>query len=93
MEQSTYADTTIQLRASVSDKNLIDQAARSMGINRTQFMLNAAVRNAKDVLMEQTSIFVDGESFAAILDQLNEPSPPSDALKKTLTEPSPWERG
>ena len=93
MEQSTYADTTIQLRASASDKNLIDQAARSMGINRTQFMLNAAVRNAKDVLMEQTSIFVDGESFVAILDQLNEPSPPSDALKKTLTEPSPWERG
>lgn len=93
MEQSIYADTTIQLRASVSDKNLIDQAARSMGINRTQFMLNAAVRNAKDVLMEQTSIFVDGESFAAILDQLNEPSRPSDALKKTLTEPSSWERG
>lgn len=91
MEQLTHADTTIQLRASVFDRDLIDQAARSMGINRTQFMLNAAVRNAKDVLMEQTAIFVDGASFTAILDQLNESSPPSERLKKTLIQPSPWE--
>ncbi|MEZ5536526.1 MAG: DUF1778 domain-containing protein [Thiolinea sp.] len=90
--QSSQADTTIQLRTSRFDRDLIDQAAQVAGMNRTQFMLKAAVRDAKNVLLNQTALFVDARTFTSILDQLDHPSPPSDALKKTLTEPSPWDR-
>lgn len=92
MEQSQSADTTIQLRASRFDRDLIDQAARIAGMNRSQFMLSVAVRDAKNILLDQTALFVDAAAFASIIDQLNTPAPPSEGLKKTLTQPSPWDR-
>lgn len=90
MEQTQQADTTIQLRASRLDRDLIDQAARLAGMNRTQFMLNAAVRDAKNTLLDQTALFVDNQTFAAIIDQLNDTTPVNAALQKTLTTKSPW---
>lgn len=92
MEQTQQADTTIQLRASRLDRDLIDQAARLAGMNRTQFMLNAAVRDAKNTLLDQTALFVDNQTFAAIIDQLNDTTPVNAALQKTLTMKSPWDQ-
>lgn len=86
-----HANITIQLRATQFDRDLIDQAAQALGINRTQFMLNAAIREAKEALLDQTTIYVNSKAFTALLDQLDNPTPPSDRLIKTLTAPSRWE--
>ena len=92
MERTQSSDKTIQLRASQFDRDLIDHAAHLAGVNRTQFMLGAAVREAKNLLLDQTALFVDADSFAAILDQLDNPTPISENLQKTLTASSPWDR-
>ena len=92
MEHTQSSDTVIQLRASTFDRDLIDQAANLAGINRTQFMLSAAVRDAKNILLDRTALFVDSDAFAAILDQLEHPTPVSSGLEKTLTAASPWDR-
>ncbi len=92
MEQTQTSDKTIQLRASQFDRDLIDHAANLAGINRTQFMLGAAIREAKNLLLDQTALFVDADSFAAIIDQLDNPTPISENLQKTLTATSPWDR-
>ena len=93
MEPMQQSDTTIQLRASKFDRDLIDRAAQVKGMNRTQFMLNAALNEAKNAILDETTLFVDGETFAAIIDQLENTTPASDALMKTLNAKSPWDRG
>lgn len=92
METAQQSDTTIQLRASKLDRDLIDRAAEVAGLNRTQFMLKAALRDAKDVILDQSALFVSTETFTEIIDQLDNPTPVSAALEKTLTAKSPWDR-
>ena len=60
-------------------------------MNRTQFIMSVVMRDAKQTLLEQTALFVDGKSFTDILDQLDNPTPPSEGLKKTLNQRSPWD--
>lgn len=92
MEQTQNSDTTIQLRASKFDRELIDRAAEVKGMNRTQFMLRAALNEAKNAILDETTLLVSAEKFAAIIDQLENPSPANDALMRTLNAKSPWDR-
>lgn len=87
------ASTIIQLRASEADRALIDRAAEIAGTNRTQFMLKAALKDAKDTILDhQSPLLVDADAFAAVIDQLNDPTPVSASLRKTLDAKSPWAR-
>lgn len=70
----TPAEVNIHLRAPARDRALIDQAAGLLGANRSQFMLASALREAKNVILDQTSIGVDGQIFREILDGLDAPA-------------------
>ena len=58
-EQATTAEMNIHLRARAQDRELIDQAAELVGANRSQFMLASALKEAKNVLLDQSTLFAD----------------------------------
>jgi len=74
---SETAEAHIHLRARQRDRDLIDLAAELTGSNRSQFMIEASVRDAKAVLADQTGIVASQREFNAILEWI-ESEPTSD---------------
>jgi uncharacterized protein (DUF1778 family) len=89
------AEVNIHLRARAQDRDLIDQAAELTGANRSQFMLASAVKEAKNVLLDQTTLYVDARAFRKILDWMDAPALPEEAhgMKRLRSTKPPWPRG
>lgn len=83
---------TLNLRIPPEERNLIDQAAASLGKTRTDFILEAARRAAEEALLDRALIAVSPEAYAAFLQRLDAPSPPNARLRETLQTPLPWDR-
>jgi uncharacterized protein (DUF1778 family) len=82
----------INLRVRPEQRDLIDQAAASLGTSRTDFVLEAACLRAQDVLLERTYFAVNAKAFAAFASLLDQPSVPNPGLTRLLETPSPWSR-
>jgi uncharacterized protein (DUF1778 family) len=89
------AEVNIHLRARKRDKQIIDQAAAIVGANRSQFMLASAIKEAKNVLLDQSTLYADAKAFQKIMDWMDgEPSPAEAAgMKRILKTKAPWSRG
>lgn len=84
---------TISIRAKAAQRDLIDRAAERLGRTRSDFMLEAACRQAEDVLLDQTYFALDAKQFAAFQAMLDKPPAPTDRLCRTLISPLPWKTG
>ena len=85
-----HEPVTISIRAKAGQRDLIDQAADRLGRSRSDFMLEAACRQAEDVLLDQTYFALDAKGFAAFQDMLDSPPAPTDRLRRTLKAQAPW---
>lgn len=72
--ETTTAVSHIHLRARAEDKALIDRVAEMKGVNRSQFLLSAGVKEAKAYLLDQTTLYARAEEFNAILDWMDAPT-------------------
>ncbi|MBI0500576.1 DUF1778 domain-containing protein, partial [Dickeya dianthicola] len=54
-------ETPINIRAKASQRELIDVAAKLLSKSRTEFILDAACREAEDVLLDQRLFLVNDE--------------------------------
>ena len=84
---------TISIRAKAGQRDLIDQAADRLGRSRSDFMLEAACRQAEDVLLDQTYFVLDSDKMAAFQALLDKPPAPTERLRRLLNAPAPWEAG
>ena len=93
-ENTTLAEVNIHLRARSQDKALIDQAAELVGSNRSQFMMAAALKEAKNVLLDQTTLHVDAQAFQKVMDWIDSAATPSETegMKRILQAKAPWHR-
>jgi uncharacterized protein (DUF1778 family) len=82
---------TISIRAKAGQRDLIDQAADRLGRSRSDFMLEAACRQAEDVLLDQTYFALGSEKMAAFQALLDHPPAPGDRLRRLLNAPAPWD--
>lgn len=81
----------IKIRAKPDQKKLLTRAARLMKVDRTTFILNAACREARSVLLEQRFFQLDADAFSAFEAALvARPTNPAD-LKTLCAESPPWE--
>jgi uncharacterized protein (DUF1778 family) len=87
---TSAAEVNIHLRARARDRELIDQAAGLVGANRTQFMLASALKEARNVLLDQTSIEADAAAFQQILAWMDAPAGAEEeaGLRRLLTNPA-----
>ncbi len=92
--ERTPAEVNIHLRARVRDRALLDQAAGLVGANRSQFMIASALKEAKNVILDQTSIQTDNQAFQRILDWLDVPSIGWDEqVARRVCQPAPPDGG
>jgi uncharacterized protein (DUF1778 family) len=83
---------SINIRAKARQRDLIDQAAQRLGRSRSEFMLEAACREAEDVLLDQVLFTVDADTFAGFQALLERPLPPTDKLRRLLKTKAPWDQ-
>jgi uncharacterized protein (DUF1778 family) len=84
------AETNIHIRARAQERDLIDRAARIRGMNRSQFILAVATREAADTILDQSMIELNDADFAAFLCALDNPAEPNEKLKALLAAKPVW---
>lgn len=83
----------ISMRLPETDIAMIDRAALLRGRSRTDFVREAAVRAAEDVLMENRLVRMSAEGFSNFLSVLAQPAAPVPAMVELAQRSSPWEAG
>ncbi len=83
---------TISIRAQKRQRDLIDQAATVLHRSRSDFMLEAACRQAEDVLLDQAFFAVDAKTFKHFQHLLDKPLPSNDKLRRMLKTKAPWDK-
>jgi uncharacterized protein (DUF1778 family) len=90
---STAARTrTINIRIEEERRTLIDRAAEAAGKDRTQFVLDAATREATTVLLDQRYFQLDTDAFAKFNAALDASPAENPRLRALLSGKAPWER-
>lgn len=82
----------INLRASRRQKQLIDQAAELVDRSRSDFMLEAACREAAALLVDQTHFSLSEDKFKRFMAALDESPSDNPKLQKLLRAKAPWDR-
>ncbi len=88
---SDRKDFPMSMRLPESDVAIIDRAARLRGRSRTDFVRDAAVRAAEEVLMDSSLVRMSAESFEAFVAVLAAPTTPVPELVELVRRPAPWE--
>jgi uncharacterized protein (DUF1778 family) len=83
---------SINIRAKVRQRDLIDQAAERLGRSWSDFMLDAAYREAEEVLLDQAFFTVDAGTFIQFRALPDRPLPPTDKLRRLLKAKAPWDK-
>lgn len=81
----------VNIRMTEFQARLLDQAAEAQGKTRTDFVLGAALREARDTLDAQTTLWVDEETFAAFDAALDAPIESTGELRSLFASRPPWE--
>ncbi|HXR39370.1 MAG TPA: DUF1778 domain-containing protein [Terracidiphilus sp.] len=91
-ESSQLRAENINLRVTRSQKALIDRAAEAQGRSRSDFMLDAACREAESVLLDQRYFHMDDEAFQCFVDLLDAPLKDNPGLTRLLKTKAPWDK-
>ena len=89
--RQTRKRLSLNLRIKTEERGLIDRAAKTLGKNCTDFVLDAARRAAEDALLDRTVLTVSPKGYAEFLARLDAPPQPNERLRKTLRTVAPWE--
>lgn len=81
----------ISMRLPEADIAMIDRAAGLRGRSRTDFVRDAAVRAAEDVLMENRPVRLSPKGFAAFMAALSAPAAAVPQMVELAKRPAPWE--
>jgi uncharacterized protein (DUF1778 family) len=84
--------TVINLRTPLSQRELIDRAARLQGKSRTDFMLEASRDKAEQVLLDQTMFTVSAKQFKAFEALMSKPLAQNPRLMSLLAKRAPWDK-
>ena len=84
-------DVTINLRANRKQRAVIDRAAETLGKNRSDFMLEAACREAEAVLLDQRYLQLDEKEFKKFAAALDKPPAGNPRLRRLLSTKAAWE--
>jgi uncharacterized protein (DUF1778 family) len=92
-QQSLAAEVNIHLRARARDRAVIDQAAELVGANRSQFMMASSLKEAKNVLLDQSTIHADVRTFQKIMDWMDGIATEVEivGMKRIVDARNPWQ--
>jgi uncharacterized protein (DUF1778 family) len=88
---SDLRNSTINLRLQEYARELIDHAATALGKSRTEFMVEAARREAESVLLDRCYFGLDDQAHAAFEAALDQPPAENPRLRRLLKTAAPWQ--
>jgi uncharacterized protein (DUF1778 family) len=77
----------IDVRASGQVKALLQEAAKAVHKNVSEFLLDAGIAAANEALTEQRQFYLTGEQWTAFQAALDRPPKDIPQLRKLMTEP------
>jgi uncharacterized protein (DUF1778 family) len=83
----------LSMRLPEADIAVIDRAASLRGRSRTDFVRDAAVREAEAVIMEQSVIRMSKNGFAAFIAAVTAPARPVPKMVRLFRQRAPWGSG
>lgn len=83
---------SINLRTDATSRDLIDRAAEALGKNRSEFMLDAARREATAVLLDQRLFQLDEGAYKKFTSALDAAPAENARLQRLLRTRAPWDR-
>ena len=83
---------TINLRADPATRTLIDRAAAQLGKNWSEFMLEAARREAMTVLLDQRLFLLDDKVYTQFTAALDQVPTENRRLRRLLTTKVAWDK-
>ncbi len=90
-ERNANAKTErLNLRATEAEKTLLEQAADVSHQGLSQFVLQAALRSAGDVLADQTRFVLPAGKWEELVALLDQPARVLPALREAAAKPSPF---
>ena len=92
MRATATRTRVINLRTDETRRALIDRAAEALGKDRTEFMLDAATREAQSVLLDRQFFQLDEAAFRRFSKALDAPPADNPRLRQLLAKQAPWER-
>jgi uncharacterized protein (DUF1778 family) len=87
---SNVKDRRLNIRASRAEKAVVEQAASLTHTGVSQFMLQAALRSAEEVLADQTRFVLPADKWAEFVAVLERPARVIPALREAASKPSPF---
>ena len=84
-------DAVLNIRTKSNIRDLIDEAAGLLGKNRSEFMLETAIREAQDIILDRAFININAGQFTEIQKLLENPPPINEKLQKLLNKKTAWE--
>ncbi len=85
------AEKVMQFRLKQEEKERISRGADLCGVNASQFVLRAALKEAEHAEADQTVFALDRNRFNAFLSALDANPAPNKALNKLLHTAAPWD--
>ena len=85
-------DYPLSMRMPRDDIAIIDRAATMRGRTRTDFMRDAAVRAAEEVILETTLVLVSPAAFKEITQSLERPPSLIPDIVRMMQRKAPWEK-
>ena len=85
-------DYPLSMRLPEGDIAIISRAADLRGRSRTDFVREAALRAAEEVLMESALLRMSPEGFAAFLQAVSAPATQVPEMVASLRRPAPWDQ-
>jgi len=82
----------LSMRLPETDIAIIDRAADLRGRSRTDFVREAAVRAAEEVVMESALIRMSPKGFSAFMSAIGAPPAAVPELVEVLKRQAPWDR-
>jgi len=81
----------INLRARPTQRELLDRACQATQRSLTEFVLDAACREAERVICDRRYFSLDGDAFDAFAAALDAPLHDNPAIRRLLARKAPWE--
>jgi uncharacterized protein (DUF1778 family) len=88
---ATTRTKVINLRTDEARRELIDQAAEALGKDRTEFMLDAATREARAVLADRRFFQLDEHTFQRFEEALDSVPGDNPRLRELMRKRAPWD--
>jgi uncharacterized protein (DUF1778 family) len=89
---TTRKEHPLSIRLPASDIEIIDRASKLRGRSRTDFMRDAAVREAEATILDSVLIKMTDAGFKSFVDAIESVGKPVPELVEVLKRKAPWEK-